>query len=232
MTVPVVELEAVRKVFPGPPPLEALQPTSLHINAGEAVAIVGPSGSGKSTLLSILGTLDQPTSGEVRIEGQCTSHMKNWERAAMRGTRLGFIFQQFHLLPRLTAEENVATGLLYADVHPRERLERSRAALERVGLSGRMKHRPSQLSGGEQQRVAIARALVRRPGVLFADEPTGALDSKRGLAVLDLLLEAAEEGTAVVIVTHDQAIADHFERKLHVLDGAVQESRGREYAVH
>ncbi len=227
MILPVVELCEVTKVFRGSPPVTALQKTSLTIGRGDRVAIVGPSGSGKSTLLSLLGTLSTPTSGEVVIDGHQTSKMRGWQKAALRGTHLSFIFQQFHLLPGLTAEENVATGLLYAGVRSRERMRLSREALQRVGLGRRFKHRPGELSGGEQQRVAIARALVRNPSILFADEPTGALDSQAGLAVLDLLLEASGLGTGIVVVTHDLNVAAHFDRKLFVLDGFVSENKNK-----
>lgn len=223
MKLPAVELVDARKTFPGSPPVEALGATSLVVHEGESVAIVGPSGSGKSTLLSLMGTLDHPTAGDVLIEGYSTGKMRDWKRTALRSERIGFVFQQFHLLAQLSAIENVSTGLLYSGVRHRERRQRSIEALEMVGLGGRVNHRPGQMSGGEQQRVAIARALVRRPAVLFADEPTGALDSRTSGDVLQLLLRTVEMGTALVVVTHDMQVASHFDRRLHVLDGHVTE---------
>lgn len=222
-----MELRGVSKVYPGVSPVTALETTSLRISRGEKVAIVGPSGSGKSTLLSLMGTLDDPTSGEVLIDGHSTAHLRDWQKTVLRGDQIGFIFQQFHLLSHLSATENVATGLLYSGIPHRERLRRSYEALGRVGLADRASHKPGQLSGGEQQRVAIARALVRKPAVLFADEPTGALDSKTSAEILELLLGSASDGSALVVVTHAQDIADQFARQLQVLDGAVTEGESQ-----
>jgi len=222
--VPVVEVREVSKTYPGPPPLTVLQPTSLAIHPSDQVAIVGPSGSGKSTLLAILGTLDDPTTGTVLVDGQDVTGMNERARSAVRALRIGFVFQQFHLLPTQTALQNVGTGLLYSGVRHADRVERAAAALEAVGLGARMGHRPGELSGGEQQRVAIARALVREPGVLFADEPTGALDSATGESIVQLLAGIAARGTAVVVVTHDEGVAGHFARRIRLRDGVATEA--------
>ncbi|MCL2594847.1 MAG: ABC transporter ATP-binding protein [Promicromonosporaceae bacterium] len=203
--------------------LMVLHPTDLVIASGDQVAIVGPSGSGKSTLLTILGTLEAPTTGSVLVGGRDVTTMREGERAAVRAGAIGFVFQQFHLLPTLNAIGNVATGLLYSGVGHAERRERAVTALESVGLGHRLDHRPKQMSGGEQQRVAIARALVRNPDVLFADEPTGALDSATGENVIELLTEIAGRGTALVIVTHDSFIADQFARRIQIRDGVAIE---------
>src|SRR5699024_7499811 len=187
--------------YPGAPPVTALQPTSLQISTGDQVAIVGASGSGKSTLLSILGTLEDPSTGAVLVDGQDLGGMGESQRSAIRARRIGFVFQQFHLRPTVCTVENVATGLLYTGRPARQRRDRAIAALEAVGLGHRLANLPGELSGGEQQRVAIARALVKDPAVLFADEPTGALDSATGAAIVDRLIGIAHAGTAVVMVT-------------------------------
>ncbi|SMX93009.1 putative ABC transport system ATP-binding protein [Brevibacterium sp. Mu109] len=223
--VPVIEVRGVSKTYPGTPPVTALHPTWLRINAGDQLAIVGASGSGKSTLLSILGTLDDPTGGAVLIDGQDLGGMREAERSAIRAARISFVFQQFHLLPTVSATENVATGLLYTGASPSERQERAVAALEAVGLGHRLRNRPGELSGGEQQRVAIARALVRDPAVLFADEPTGALDSATGEAIIALLTGIADAGTAVVMVTHDAVLAERFTRRIRLRDGRIIDRR-------
>lgn len=218
---PVIEVRGVSKTYPGTPPVTALHPSWLRIEGGDQLAIVGASGSGKSTLLSILGTLDDPTDGTVLVDGQDLGVMRESERSAIRSARISFVFQQFHLLPTVSATENVVTGLLYTRAAPTERRERAVAALEAVGLGHRLRNRPGELSGGEQQRVAIARALVRDPAVLFADEPTGALDSTTGEAIISLLGEIAETGTAVVMVTHDTGVADRFPRRIRLRDGRI-----------
>jgi len=200
-----------------------LQATDLTIASGDQVAVVGPSGSGKSTLLSILGTLDNPSTGEVLVDGRPVAELSERKRSALRSQRIGFVFQQFHLLPTHTAVENVATGLLYSGVRHTLRRRRAAEALEAVGLSHRLTHRPTELSGGEQQRVAIARALVRNPGILIADEPTGALDTATGAAIVELLSGIAALGTAVVVVTHDEEVASHFARRIRIRDGVVTE---------
>ena len=221
-----MELVDVVKEYPGSPPLRVLHGMNLAIESGELVAVVGASGSGKSTMLSIMGTLDDPTSGTVLIDGTDAALLAERERAALRARRIGFVFQQFFLLPALSAVDNVALGLLYSGVPASERAVRAAAALERVGLAARMKHRPGQLSGGEQQRVAIARAIVGEPSVLFADEPTGALDSTTGERILELLTSIAGSGTAVVIITHDASIAARTERQVSIHDGRIVSDTG------
>ncbi len=218
-----IEVRGVSKTYPGTPPVTALHPTWLRIEAGEQLAIVGASGSGKSTLLSLLGTLDEPTVGEVLVEGRELGGLREAERSAVRTARISFVFQQFHLLPTVSATENVATGLLYTGASRKARRDRAVRALEAVGLGHRLRNRPGELSGGEQQRVAIARALVRDPAVLFADEPTGALDSATGEAIVGLLAGIAEAGTAVVMVTHDPGLAARFPRRVRLKDGRIVE---------
>ena len=218
-----IEVRGVSKTYPGTPPVTALHPTWLRIEAGEQLAIVGASGSGKSTLLSLLGTLDEPTAGEVLVEGRELGGLREAVRSAVRAARISFVFQQFHLLPTVSATENVATGLLYAGASRKARRDRAVRALEAVGLGHRLRNRPGELSGGEQQRVAIARALVRDPAVLFADEPTGALDSATGEAIVGLLAGIAEAGTAVVMVTHDPGLAARFPRRVRLKDGRIVE---------
>ncbi|MEU7862882.1 ABC transporter ATP-binding protein [Nonomuraea sp. NPDC049141] len=203
--------------------VEALRGVSLRIGRGEFVAIIGPSGSGKSTLMHLLGCLDRPTSGRLRVNGVEMSRLSDTELAELRNKTIGFVFQSFHLLGRTTALDNVALPLVYRGIGKAERLSRARAALESVGLGHRMEHRPSQMSGGEQQRVAIARALVGEPKVLLADEPTGNLDTRNGaevMAILDRL--NSDSGVAVVLVTHEPEVAGHARRQIHVRDGLIE----------
>jgi putative ABC transport system ATP-binding protein len=222
-----LSLRHVNKTYPGHPPLHVLRDVSLDIDAGEFVAVVGPSGSGKTTMLSIMGTLDQPTTGEVWIEGLDAAAVGEVRRARLRSDAIGFVFQQFFLLPALTALDNVATGMLYQGIDRTERRSRALVALERVGLADRALHRPGELSGGEQQRVAIARAIAGDPRILFADEPTGALDQASGHMIIDCLRAISQSGTTVIVITHDHALAAGFDRTITILDGEVVSDRAR-----
>ncbi|MFW5420908.1 ABC transporter ATP-binding protein [Nocardiopsis sp. CNT-189] len=213
----LVEVERARREFPGG--VVALDGVSLRIGQEELVAIVGASGSGKSTLLNIIGTLDRPTSGRVRIGGRDVAGLDDRRLSALRAHHIGFVFQRFHLAPGVPAVRNVAEGLLYSGVPLPERLERAARALETVGLGDRLDHRPHELSGGECQRVAIARAVAPRPRLLLADEPTGSLDSASGREVVELLRRLNGRGTAVVVITHDRDIAAELPRRLEIRDG-------------
>jgi putative ABC transport system ATP-binding protein len=218
---PVLELAGVRRTYPGHPPVRALAGIDLSIRQGELVAIVGPSGSGKSTLLHVMGILDRPDSGSVRITGLDIAQLTDRELAALRSTRIGFVFQQFFLAEHSTVTNNVADGLLYTGTPAAERRRQAMRALHAVGLGHRGAARPTQLSGGERQRVAIARALVGRPAIVLADEPTGNLDSNNGHSIVALMEELNADGATIVIITHDHSLAARMPRQVEMLDGRI-----------
>jgi putative ABC transport system ATP-binding protein len=223
---PVLDVEDLTRSYPGAPPVQALRGVNLTIGPGELVGIVGPSGSGKTTLLQLMGTLDRPTSGRVRITGLDVATMADEDVAFLRATRIGFIFQHLFLAEHATVLDNVADGLLYAGIPVMERRQRALAALELVGLADRPNARPTQLSGGQRQRVAIARALVGEPAIVLADEPTGNLDQATGQSILGLIDQLPCSGSTIVVITHDHAIARRMPRKVEILDGQVVADSG------
>jgi putative ABC transport system ATP-binding protein len=221
MSDSVLELEEVTKVYGEEPPVPALRGVSFSVRRGEGVAIVGPSGSGKSTLLHVMGTLERPSSGVVRIGGVDAAGLGDRDLSRLRAREIGFVFQQFFLAEHATVRENVADGLLYAGVPVSERREQAAEVLAAVGLGERLKARPTQLSGGERQRVAIARALVGRPAIVLADEPTGNLDSTTGASIMELIRELNAAGATILMITHDAGLADQLPRQVRMLDGRV-----------
>ena len=218
----VMELIEVGKSYPGNPPVEALRGINLVVRRGELLALVGTSGSGKSTMLNIMGALDRPTSGKLCVDGQDLSNFSDRELATLRGSRIGFIFQQFHLIAGLSVLENVSTGLLYQGINRSLRMEKATQLLSRVGLGDRMTHLPHELSGGQQQRVAIARALMGDPAIVLADEPTGNLDSETSEEIMDLIHQLNEGGSTIVVVTHDGELARSLPGVVTLLDGVVK----------
>jgi putative ABC transport system ATP-binding protein len=224
--VPVLDVDHVTKSYPGEPPVQALRQVNLTIGPGELVAIVGPSGSGKTTLLQLMGTLDRPSSGRVRVAGLDVAAMADDEVAYLRATRIGFIFQQFFLAEHTSALDNVADGLLYAGIPLEQRRRRALEALDLVGLAPRSHARPTQLSGGQRQRVAIARALVGQPAIVLADEPTGNLDQATGQSILALIAQLHQAGSTIVVITHDHTIAERMPREVEILDGHIVADTG------
>jgi putative ABC transport system ATP-binding protein len=221
---PVLEIRDLAKRYPGG--VDALRGVALMVEEGELLAVVGPSGSGKSTLLHIMGTLDRPSAGTVRVAGQDVASLSDRRLAALRAGHVGFVFQQFFLVEGMSAADNVAQGLLYSGVPAGVRRRRAAEQLRRVGLGHRIGHRPTQLSGGERQRVAIARALVGRPSIVFADEPTGNLDTASGAQIVSLLRELNADGTTIVVITHDLELAASLPRRVHLRDGRVERDEG------
>ena len=217
----VIALKNISKIYEGPPQVKAIDELSLEIQEGDLVSIVGESGSGKSTLLNMIGLLDTVTEGTVEIEGQDISSLSDNELSKFRGEKIGFIFQSFFLLPGLTAQENVAEGLLYQGIKREERLKKAAEVLEDVGLGDRITHQPTELSGGQQQRVAIARALVQDPAFILADEPTGNLDKESGMNILNILKELNKQGKTVVMITHNQEHAKKFKKVITLTDGKI-----------
>ena len=227
----ILSLRDVKRTY-GEPPVAACAGVSLEIDYGEFVAIVGPSGSGKSTLLNLIGTLDRPSAGSVEIDGVDVGSLSDAKLSALRASRIGFVFQQFHLADGVNAVDNVADGLLYSGVPRSERRRRARTALERVGLAHRLDHRPHQMSGGERQRVAIARAVVGEPPLLLADEPTGNLDSTSGASIVELLHELHAQGTTIIVITHDNELAAQLPRQIAIRDGRIVGDSSQKEIVH
>jgi|TARA_B100001057_G_scaffold491608_1_gene582235 putative ABC transport system ATP-binding protein len=220
-TKTVISINNISKVYEGPPPVKALDGVSLNVKEGDLVAIVGQSGSGKSTLLNMIGLLDSVSGGSIEIEGKDISDLTDNELSKFRGEKIGFIFQSFFLLPGLTAQENVAEGLLYQGISRSERLEKAGEVLDQVGLGDRLSHLPKELSGGQQQRVAIARALVQDPAFVLADEPTGNLDKESGINILNILKELNNQGKTVIMITHNQEHANMFKKVIELVDGKI-----------
>src|ERR1700733_2102512 len=226
---PVIELRGLTRTYPGPPPVPALRPASLVIEAGDYVAVTGPSGSGKSTLLHLLGLLDAPTEGRYLLDGLDTSALNDRDRSALRGRRIGFVFQSFHLLPYRTALENVLLAELYNQTPRGDRFRSAVSVLDATGLGHRLDALPTTLSGGECQRVAIARALVNRPSLLLCDEPTGNLDSRNAATLMDLLDQLNSGGLTIVIITHDAGVAGHADRTVAISDGVLSQRAGADH---
>ena len=220
-TKTVISINNISKVYEGPPPVKALDGVSLNVKEGDLVAIVGQSGSGKSTLLNMIGLLDSVSGGSIEIEGKDISDLTDNELSKFRGEKIGFIFQSFFLLPGLTAQENVAEGLLYQGISRSERLEKAGEVLEQVGLGDRLSHLPKELSGGQQQRVAIARALVQDPAFVLADEPTGNLDKESGINILNILKDLNNQGKTVIMITHNQEHANMLKKVIELVDGKI-----------
>jgi len=220
-TKTVISINNISKVYEGPPPVKALDGVSLNVKEGDLVAIVGQSGSGKSTLLNMIGLLDSVSGGSIEIEGKDISDLTDNELSKFRGEKIGFIFQSFFLLPGLTAQENVAEGLLYQGISRSERLKKAGEVLDQVGLGDRLSHLPKELSGGQQQRVAIARALVQDPAFVLADEPTGNLDKESGINILNILKELNNQGKTVIMITHNQEHANMFKKVIELVDGKI-----------
>src|SRR6195952_3504896 len=226
---PVLQLDQVTKVYGEQTQVSALRGVSFSVARGELVAIVGPSGSGKSTLLHVMGTLEQPSAGVVRISGVDAARLSDRELSGLRAREIGFVFQQFFLAEHATVRENVADGLLYAGVPAAERNRLADEALERVGLSHRATFKPTKISGGERQRVAIARAVVGRPAIVLADEPTGNLDSTTGAAIMELIRELNDEAAPIIVITHDAGLAEQMPRRIRMLDGQVVSDTGGDH---